>query len=341
MQNSPFVVKDTPFCVWEWNLHEMNMEFLKCIDPSYFEYVSQTHLRNISTESRQHAAVALRSAYQQGLEALFMLIGAALQAPDCVVGWFQKCQTKQLREIVGLIENGHSQLPNKLGLGELSWSSIACHVLPFSYQDEQQLRRTQDLFAGLWQKFAHDFTDSCNIAEYNSIKHGLRIRAGGFAVKIKPVREDGSPEDEVTLSASSEFGSSFFAGEPISGAPNRKGDPHFSIRRYSLNWDAEAIAHGLSLIALSIKNLVSFLKCFNGADPEPVQFVRPSRDDYFSEPWRRSPKVTNVQMITGVSEEHICRASKKEIVEFLEREGGKETQKGQHTERRFNCLPQD
>jgi hypothetical protein len=320
MQNSAFLVNQTPYCVWEWDLHDRNMGFLNSIDHSYFEYVAQCHLGNLATESKHQAAVALRSAYHQGLETLFMLIGAAIQAPDCVVGWFQKCQPRKLREMVEMIERRRGHLPNKLGLPSLSWSTLSQRMLLFHYRDLERLRKTQELFAGLWQMFAHDFTDELSVKEYNSIKHGLRVRAGGCALGIAHEREYGvsPPENEIKLIGASEFGTSFFVAEPISGAPRAKQDPHFRVRRCRINWDAEGMAHALNLIALSIKNVVSFLRISNGADPKTVEFTRPSDDDYFHKPWQRSLGVVSNSIDSVVPEEEIYRASAEEILKRLE-----------------------
>jgi len=38
MQYGLFKVGSRPYCVWEVNLHERNLEFINAIDPEYFEY---------------------------------------------------------------------------------------------------------------------------------------------------------------------------------------------------------------------------------------------------------------------------------------------------------------
>ena len=186
-------------------------------------------------------------------------------------------------------------------------------------QNPDRLNQARKLFADLWLKFAGDFTDKLNAKEYNSIKHGLRVRSGGFSLKIGREHEYGvpPPEKEMMLMGSSEFGTSFFLAEKISGAPPQRKDPHFRVHRWAISWDAEAMAYGLNLIAMSIKNVVSFLKISNGVDPKTVQFTRPAEDDYFCKPWERSSDVLSIGMDSVVPEGSIYRASEEEILKLL------------------------
>src|ERR1041385_6978782 len=84
-----FAVGKKPFVVWAYDA--INDDFLRGIDTKYFQYLADTHSANLTGEHRLTAAIALRTAYHHGLETLFMLIFATLQAPHCVVGWILKC----------------------------------------------------------------------------------------------------------------------------------------------------------------------------------------------------------------------------------------------------------
>src|SRR5690349_21028069 len=83
----PFVVNEKPFCVWEWDLPQRNLDFIGSLDAEYFEYVAKISARELEGEDCQRAAVTIRAAYSHGLETLFALLFAALQAPACMVGW--------------------------------------------------------------------------------------------------------------------------------------------------------------------------------------------------------------------------------------------------------------
>jgi hypothetical protein len=92
LQSRIFMVGDRPHEVWDWDLDKRNLEYLESLDPDYFLYVARTNYPNLEAEEskdRQRAATAIRVAYHHGLESLFSLVFAALQARHCVVGWMQ------------------------------------------------------------------------------------------------------------------------------------------------------------------------------------------------------------------------------------------------------------
>jgi hypothetical protein len=63
------------------------------VDPTYFDYVGRVNAEVLGTDEEQHAAMAIRTAYHHGLETLFALMFAAIQAPTAwsggcsVTGW--------------------------------------------------------------------------------------------------------------------------------------------------------------------------------------------------------------------------------------------------------------
>ena len=62
-----FAVGDEPHCVWDWDLSEKNMQFLRGLDPSYFDYVARANAPNLSAEDpveRRRAAIAPREPLQ-------------------------------------------------------------------------------------------------------------------------------------------------------------------------------------------------------------------------------------------------------------------------------------
>lgn len=89
-----FAVGDEAYCCWDYDLPARNERFLRSLDGSYFSYVSGRHLDQIAGEDRQRASVALRGAYHHGLETLFSLLGAMVQAPEAVPAWIPKCSTR-------------------------------------------------------------------------------------------------------------------------------------------------------------------------------------------------------------------------------------------------------
>lgn len=90
IEHCPFVVDETPYCLWECNLARLNLTFLESIDPYYFQHVVETFAPMLEGEAKHYAAVALRSGYSHGLETLFALLCAFVQAPQCPAGWIIK-----------------------------------------------------------------------------------------------------------------------------------------------------------------------------------------------------------------------------------------------------------
>src|SRR5262249_30177507 len=87
MNNVRFAINEEPHCIWGYDLHDRNEEFLRSLDPRFFEYAAKSYQALSEGEDSMRAAMALRSAYSHGLETMFALLCAVVQAPDCVYGW--------------------------------------------------------------------------------------------------------------------------------------------------------------------------------------------------------------------------------------------------------------
>lgn len=321
MQHSVFAVCETPYCVWGWDLAERNLRFLDGVDEEYFTYVAETHTGHLDDKNAQLASVALQQAYHLSLETLFSLMGAALQAPDCVVGWILKAQTSQVRKLTSALQRGVMDFPMKwrLDSAAFGFGDVAKLVMQFASWAQDGDDPTVARFAGLWNRLAHDFLDENMTAEYNSIKHGFRARPGGVTVRFGQEHEYGvaPPKEEMRVLGSSVFGTSFYAAQPVEGSPERRGDPHFMLRHHSLNWNPHDTAGRMFLTALSIKNLRSFLAAANGRPPGEVTFTRPPEPSAFEEPWRHSPRLTHFGLDLNVSEGDISRVSRGELEKIL------------------------
>lgn len=87
MNGVPFVVNETPFVCWDWDLQEKNPDFLRGIDARFYQYVVGSNIEHLNGEHKHRAALSIRLAYSQALETLFALLGALVQAPACPLGW--------------------------------------------------------------------------------------------------------------------------------------------------------------------------------------------------------------------------------------------------------------
>jgi len=317
MRGLPFVVGEEPYCLWEWDFRERNVDFLGSIDPDHFTYLAKVHGEQLDTEP-QRAAVVLRTAYHHGLETFFALLFAALQAPGCAYAWLQKYRVGQLRRLVHSVTVGRP-IRNRLQLSPATWEAISERINLFRYEDPKRLTQTRELFADAWRRFAYDFLDPHHINEYNSVKHGFRAQAGGFslAVGIETVPGEPAPPENMGPLTGSDFGTSYFVAEPIpQSAPESR---HFGVRLHSLNWSPRAVAAGLELIGLSINNVVSCLKLMNELPGKDVRFLRPEDAAAFEAPWQDSIGVTHITLDRTISEEHVLLLSKEELLARYDR----------------------
>ncbi|MCC6242957.1 MAG: hypothetical protein IT353_08955 [Gemmatimonadaceae bacterium] len=279
-----FAAGSEVFCCWDHDLATRNMRFLTSVDGQYFSYVAECHAAQLDGSDRQRAAIALRAAYHHGLESMFSLLGAFVQAPGAVPAWLPKCSNPALRELVEGFQIG-STVMTQAGPQQVLLSEIAEHVHGFCWPDDQPTNATKNRFGRLWSRFAYDFLNPLYYGEYNSIKHGLRVGVGGFVLRVGLEEEYGvpAPEENMQTLGGSAYGTSFFQATEITGGLPKH---HFQIRSQALNWRPEAMVQRLQLIAFSINNIVSALRCINGVNPATVQFHRPEDPEAFEAAWR-------------------------------------------------------
>lgn len=288
LQYQFFVVDERPLCLWDEDIKRKTLKFLESVDPSYFEYMMNVHLQTMSETNEssefagkdlQHAALALRSTYSQALETLFALIFAATQAPWCVPAWINAYNNGELRNLVNKVDNKQPVL-SLLDIETPSWTSISEFLYrPLDLEDKEKESSLKAGFAQIWSHFALDFLDKGYVREYNSIKHGLRMRSGGFEIKVGIPDELGvpPPAEKMVVLSSSEFGSSYFTSEKLG-----EWGHHIRLKGELRNWDPKNIAWGIELAAMSISNVQSALKLMNGVSA--AQFRFPSDLSTFN--WR-------------------------------------------------------
>lgn len=308
MQSYAFAIDERPQRVWDWDLGEKNLDFLRGIDPDYFVHVAQVNAGLAEERKTNSAALAIRLGYSHALETFMAFAGASLQAPACPLAWMLRYTNADLRKVVEKITNGclkYSRLtatPTWLGLAESLVAGLSA--------SEEQKTRIAAGFGRVWSRFAHDFLDDSQEAEYNSLKHGLRAAGGGFALQIglQPSPGVSAPPEAMQLIGGSEYGSSFFSIEkPVGGKID------FRPRRFSRNWHPENLFHGMRLLALSHGNLISFLRARAGDDIAQLKFQWPSEEEAYSSPWKYNLGVTSSNFDTVLDAEHI-KASTEESV---------------------------
>jgi hypothetical protein len=237
----PFVINTRPLCVWDTEIKAINLQFMKNFDPSYFKYVAESNIPLLEGQEAKHAALALRTTYSHALETFFALLGAALQAPDCVVGWMTQYRNNELDSLIDKIQTGTDFRVRFVF--ERNWRGLA-RLIFRGLQPLENFDAIANRFGDAWQDFAHDFLDSKKRSEYNSLKHGFRITHGGFKLWIGKPGEHPIPDkasyEEVSAAKEnmlelngSPFGSAYFVTERfIEG-----NKANLRLEQHAFNWE--------------------------------------------------------------------------------------------------------
>lgn len=261
LRYSAFVVNDSPRCMWSDSRQARNTEFLEGIDPGYFKYVAALFEREIEGENKTFSLLALRLAYGQALETLFALLGAAIQAPHCPLGWIMSYKAGELHAFVRNVSTGKGVLAADSVPG--SWADVSRSIHVFDPTPPKRVEDVQQEFGAIWARLAHDFSDESASDEYNSLKHGFRARHGGFDLTIGQ-HEDAGP---APLESKSEFGTRSFALKWLDTSK-----VNFCVLDAWRNWDPTSLVVRLELIAASIVNVRSYLLRRQNAGTPNIRF---------------------------------------------------------------------
>lgn len=310
------LVGERVFCLWDENIKRRNLDFLNGIDPAYFEYLADINFEKLGDEKEdvhQHAALAIRTAFSQGLETLFALIFASIQAPHCVPVWMNLYKNNELYDLVHRVSNHKKFLSLLQPKYPVNWNSLSNVIHEtLILEDKEKEASIKNGFGNLWSQLATIYLQEGFLKEYNSIKHGLRIRSGGFSFAIGAEDKPGvpAPPERMVLIGKGEFGKSYLNIEGIADSKR-----HIQITKNSRNWDPEDMAWGLKLI--SISNIISSLEILSGKKPEEIQFHWPSDLDAFKEPVKRTKSlgVTSAGFKTTIPKEVVTNFPKEEIIE--------------------------
>lgn len=307
-----FVVDERPLCLWDDNIKQRNLRFLNSIDPSYFKYLYQLYANAINRakestdKDAQHPALAMRTAYSQALETLFALLFSAIQAHWCIPAWINAYTNSELRNLVEKVQTKQPVI-SVLDAESPAWSDIFDFIFPnLGIEDKQHEAAIRENFARTWSRFAVDFLDKAFVREFNSIKHGLRVRSGGFKFRVGIPDEPGvpPPPEKMIELTSSDFGSGYFNSEKIGTLSH-----HVRLRGELRNWELDSIAWGLQMAAISIKNVQSSLCAINSGGSQ-IAFIAPSPLDF--DGWRGFTTMTEPEKT--ILPEYIQLFSKEQIL---------------------------
>ncbi|MDH4161496.1 MAG: hypothetical protein OEW15_02240 [Nitrospirota bacterium] len=311
-----FVVNETPFAFWDMELVKKNLEFLEGFEPDYFDYIVRTQSDHLEGADKQKAALSLRLAYYHGLETLFALLCSAVQAPQCSLGWILCYRNNDLVDLVRKISLDKS-IYTRMKDRPVTWEYLAKLVHTYLKYDEEKKEWIQSGFGRLWRHFASDFVNADMILEYNGLKHGFRVRPGGFHLAFGIEDKPGVPAapEKMELIGSSLYGSSYFVPDRID--PSDK--YNFRPSRHAHNWNPVNLANGLLLISASINNVISWLRMINGISGDKCRFENPETSETFELPWKETVGVSHVKMDIIIERGQVRPISKKEIIKtYLE-----------------------
>lgn len=312
---SPFAVNEKARCYWDTDLPRKNLEFIRDIDPEYFYYVVQANGTNLGegSENRAHAAMAVRAAYHHGIETLFALVFAGLQAPDCVIGWVQQYAPGDLRDLVGSVGDKPLRY-TRIKPEPFTWEGIAKAVFSSVDDEAANVEEAVELFGRFLSRLAREFLTEQHTDEYNSIKHGLRLTPGATEIRIAFQEEEGKPApfSQSVPMIQGEYGNTFYVRKVIAKS---EGAQHLSLRHSFINWNPKDLCTDLEIISVCIHNVRTWLLIRNGYTEEQLTY-KGYKFEVFRERLQ-TPDISWGSFEPGLMADHISdhRFSEKQVLE--------------------------
>ena len=282
-----FRIIERPFVLWSHDPQSENMEFLDSIDSDFYHRTVQTlfcdgegklRIDTDSGDARKDVSSLARLIWNHGLETLVMLLGAYIQAPFAVHGFFLKCENKDCREIARYLLSGRIPESNCLTLSQFDFDAFVrgIHAGTVWVNDGA----TMSNFSRSLRSMLLEYDRGDLRAEYNSIKHGLRAHHGRFAVAFGLEETPGvpAPEENMTMLSDSVDGSHFLTVKAFPNVSKKIQREQFSVQHSSVGWSLEKTLLDIQIFSSWIGNVVSAFKIAMGAQPKSVQFFRPDVD---------------------------------------------------------------
>ena len=275
LERLPMKIGDKYFCFFEFGFAKRSREFLAGLDPEYYDFISAQMLPLLEDDAhRQRAAATLRMTYSHALESLFAFIAATRVTYEAIPQWLSSYEGELVKEVENI---RHPVIDGKRRtLTKNPFETIAEEVLEgAAYEDETALR-----FGRLWWRFSEDFLNFIHKEEYNNLKHGFRIRMGGYSLSIGVEDEPGisAPADRMRRIGNSDFGSRYYEREKLAKY-------NFRINPTDHNWNPKKYVVALQLISMSLRNIISHSQCQVGVNPKSVVYKRPDRAEAYDAPW--------------------------------------------------------
>jgi len=237
-------VNKRPFRVWP-TVHR-DQDLILGLRPDLHLRLAKDLVKSLEDEDNGHAVLGLRLLYGLSLEAFFALLFATLQAPEAPSAWLLLYRNEDLEELIERFQAGND-LPSRFVCPEPgSWEALALMLLPISLVESDNHRSRAKRLGSLWGEWAAEVLNEDMKAEFNSLKHGARIRSAAPFLSIDGHQVEGD-----------EHGSCFATCE------KSKSDVLLGICARS--WSGQTLYSRLKLMATSRRNLVEILRIAHGA----------------------------------------------------------------------------
>jgi hypothetical protein len=275
-----FVVNKSPYALWDPYPQEQSL-FVESLNPDYFEQLANLYESELAKDADNLTiATVLRSTYLHGLETFISLLFATFQAPRCPLGWLHTYKRSDLVELTKSISAGDPILSN-LPISESSWRGLASALFEAAQVDvtDDSAGAALDLIGKQWRVLGGEFIE-IPADEYNGIKHGFRVRAGGFRLMVGNPGVTGPTDSELLTLSDSKYGMNYHSLEKV---PDMKA--HFTLTRHFANWDPERLTTRLRWIALSLRNFVALLRAANSPVPITATLEWPTSENALGRTW--------------------------------------------------------
>ena len=229
-------------------------------------------LDDAERQERKDVSSLSRLFWYHGMETLVMMLGAYIQAPGVVHGYFLKCRTEDALEVAGcLLREEQPRYARLKGPAFTLMHLLNGIHLCAAWSDRDMIN---DRFARAMKSMLRDYTDEHHRAEYNSIKHGLRASHGQFGIAIGIQEAPGvpAPPEAMEMIGLSQDASFFDVAKPLRGASKQEAKLHFVTEKSSVAWSLEKVIGDLQLISILLNNVVSALRIHAGTPCSSVSF---------------------------------------------------------------------
>jgi hypothetical protein len=282
------------------------------LDPLYFSTLAKACQTATNPEDLRHTAALVRLLRDQAAEMLFALLAASVQAPKGVALWMLKYRNEDIAEIIDALSSP-TPILTASGRRSVSWRGLVEELTSgCEAQEPASLEEYRTSAIGFMRRLWSAYSDPLGKREYNSVKHGLRIRPGMATLRIAPERSSGEVHAESQSTVLSAYGGTFVTDEPI--------DPqkvHFRLVQHHRSWDASTLALQVELVSALINNVVCYLLAMNG-ETELGSWRIPDDGAVWTRCWKSAGSLHGFNFSTKIELNEIRCLTREELIVWCE-----------------------